>query len=129
MKRIFLYVVLLVGLIFMSTTLFSANSSDSQKVVLKKEPVLTGASSRPRSTILLEASYDSSLGIIEIANKNLGNCELFLLDESGNIVAQRSIYSSDYSIEILTLSSDTKGAQTIIIDSDVIYAYGTIYIQ
>lgn len=128
MKKNFLFAVLLVGLTLMSTTLFSANSSDSQKVTLKKEPVLTGSSSRPRSTIHLEASYDSYLGIIEISNENLGNCKLSLLDESGNIVDQKSIYSSDYSIEILTLS-DTKGVQTIIIDSDVIYAYGTIYIQ
>ena len=132
MRKIILFVVLLISLTLMSTTLLSYNCSDSQKVILKKEPVLTGASSRPRSIIHLEAYYDSCLRTIEISNENLGNCDLYIEDESGNIIDQKNIYSSDYSsdysIEILNLA-DTKGSITIIINSDVIYAYGTIYIQ
>lgn len=58
MRKIILFVVLLISLTLMSTTLLSYNCSDSQKVILKKEPVLTGASSRPRSIIHLEAYYD-----------------------------------------------------------------------
>lgn len=76
----------------------------------------------------MEAYYDSCLRTIEISNENLGNCDLYIEDESGNIIDQKNIYSSDYSIEILNLA-DTKGSITIIINSDVIYAYGTIYIQ
>lgn len=128
MRKIILFVVLLISLTLMSTTLLPYNCSDSQKVILKKEPVLTGASSRPRSIIHLEAYYDSCLRTIEISNENLGNCDLYIEDESGNIIDQKNIYSSDYSIEILNLA-DTKGSITIIINSDVIYAYGTIYIQ
>lgn len=128
MRKIILFVVLLISLTLMSTTLLSYNCSDSQKVILKKEPVLTGASSRPRSIIHLEVYYDSCLRTIEISNENLGNCDLYIEDESGNIIDQKNIYSSDYSIEILNLA-DTKGSITIIINSDVIYAYGTIYIQ
>ena len=47
MRKIILFVVLLISLTLMSTTLLSYNCSDSQKVILKKEPDLTGASSRP----------------------------------------------------------------------------------
>lgn len=45
--------------------------------------------------------------------KTLGNCDLYIEDESGNIIDQKNIYSSDYSIEILNLA-DTKGSITII---------------
>lgn len=129
MKKSLLFLSGLISSLVMAAMPISLGSEEQQKIEFNKEaPILTQPSSRPRTVTHLEAYYDSSLNIIEIHLEGLGDCNISLLDESGNVVVQTMAYSNNYSIETLELLG-RKGQYTLVIDSDAMYAYGTFYVE
>lgn len=102
-------------------------SQESHEIKLEKLPPIEGSGElgRPRSNYFLEAYYDSTSREIEITHDGLGESIIYLLDFSGQIVYQDSVYSSNYSTDTIIVPS-ANGQYTIVIDSQSVYAYGSV---
>ena len=103
---------------------------DSYEVDLEKTPIVegTGELGFPRSVYFLTAYYDSYTGVIDIVHDGLGETSVYILDASGQIVEHAKFYSFVYATESVVLPISS-GVYSIVIDSEVVYAYGTVTIQ
>ena len=103
---------------------------DSYEVELEKTPIVegTGELGFPRSVYFLTAYYDSYTGVIDIVHDGLGETSVYILDASGQIVEHAKFYSFVYATESVVLPISS-GVYSIVIDSEVVYAYGTVTIQ
>ena len=96
---------------------------------MDKTEQVSNPTNRPREVFdYLEASYNQSSRIISVKHEGLGECDIYLLDVSGEIVDQVNIYSHNYSTESLSVPA-IAGVYTVIIDSDVVFAYGTLTVN
>ena len=104
-------------------------SQESHDIKLEKLPPIqgTGELGFPRTVYLLEAFYNPTCREIEIIHDSLGEVTISLLDASGQIVYQDCIYSSNYSLHTIIVPS-SNGQYTIIIDSQNLYAYGSVIV-
>ena len=129
MKKFFLLFLGLLCSFMMNAMSESLNSDDeSQKVELKKDEILDSPEYRPRSMTFLEAYFDSVSKTVEIQHEGLGACDIYLMDEYGNVLEQFTAYSDSFSSDVLSFS-DKHGSFLLVIDSDVVYAYGTVYFE
>ena len=128
MKKLFLlFVSALCPYLYMDAETPQSPNQDSHEIKLEKLPSIdgTGEQGRPRSNYFLEAYYDSTSREIEITHDGLGEAIIYLLDFSGQIVYQDSVYSSNYSTDTIIVPS-ANGQYTIVIDSQSVYAYGSV---
>lgn len=129
-KLILLLVSALCPYVYMVAEGSQSPSQESHEIKLEKLPPIqgTGELGRPRSICFLEAYYVSSSREIEIIYDGLGEATIYLLDCSGQIVYQDSADSSNYSIDTIIVPS-ANGQYTIVIDSQNLYAYGSIVVN
>ena len=83
---------------------------------------------RPRSIYFLEAYYKSSAEAVNIIHDGLGESVISLLDSYGQVVYYTSIYSSCYSTLDIPVPS-IAGSYTVVIDSEMVYAYGSFIVR
>lgn len=126
-KLILLLVSALCPYVYMVAEGSQSPSQESHEIKLEKLPPIEGSGElgRPRSNYFLEAYYDSTSREIEITHDGLGEAIIYLLDFSGQIVYQDSVYSSNYSTDTIIVPS-ANGQYTIVIDSQSVYAYGSV---
>ncbi len=115
--------------IYMAAEGTQSPSQESHDIKLEKLPPIegTGELGFPRTVYLLEAFYNPTCREIEIIHDSLGEATISLLDASGQIVYQDCIYSSNYSLHTIIVPS-SNGQYTIIIDSQNLYAYGSVMV-
>ena len=131
MKKLLLLIVsVLCPYIDMVAEGFQSPSQESHEIKLEKLPPIEGSGELgfPRSTYFLKANYSSSIREIELIHDNLKNTDVYLLDASGNVLYHMHIYTLNYSIDSIPLPS-INGVYTLVIDSEVVYAYGILDIQ
>lgn len=126
-KLLLLTVSVLCTYLYMAAETPQTPDRDSYEVELEKTPIVegTGELGFPRSIYFLEAYYNPVSGIVDITHDNLGEMVICLLDSSGRIVYQTRIYSFGYNTDSIIVPN-TLGLYTLVIESEVIYAYGTI---
>ena len=126
-KLILLLVSALCPYVYMVAEGSQSPSQESHEIKLEKLPPIEGSGElgRPRLNYFLEAYYDSTSREIEITHDGLGEAIIYLLDFSGQIVYQDSVYSSNYSTDTIIVPS-ANGQYTIVIDSQSVYAYGSV---
>ena len=128
MKKLFLlFVSALCPYIYMAAETPQSPNQDSHEIKLEKLPSIdgTGEQGRPRSNYYLEVYYYSSSREIQIIHDGLGEATIYLLDFSGQIVYQGNTYSSNYSTDTIIVPS-ANDQYTIVIDSQSVYAYGSV---
>lgn len=129
-KLLMLFVTALCPYMYMAAETLQSPDLDSKEIDLEKITLNpgTGGQSIPRSVYFLAAYYDSETGIVDVIHDGLGETSIYILDASGQIVEQANIYSFDYSTETVVLPISI-GVYSIIIDSEVVYAYGTVTVK
>lgn len=129
MKKFLLLLIGFTSSLFLMAMSSTENDGDEQKIKLDKTEQVSNPTNRPREVFdYLEASYNQSSRIISVKHEGLGECDIYLLDVSGEIVDQVNIYSHNYSTESLSVPA-IAGVYTVIIDSDVVFAYGTLTVN
>ena len=131
MKKLLMLIVTVVcPYIYMAAETFQSPDRDYKEIDLEKitENLGPGGQSIPRSVYFLAAYYDSYTGVVDIIHDGLGETSVYILDASGQIVEQVKIYSCIYATESVVLPI-SRGVYSIVIDSEVVYAYGTVMIQ
>lgn len=129
-KLILLFASVLCPCFYMAAETPQMPDRDSYEVELEKTPIVegTGELGFPRSVYFLTAYYDSYTGVIDIVHDGLGETSVYILDASGQIVEHAKFYSFVYATESVVLPISS-GVYSIVIDSEVVYAYGTVTIQ
>lgn len=129
MKKFLLLLIGFTSSLFLMAMSSTENDGDEQNIKLDKTEQVSNPTNRPREVFdYLEASYNQSSRIISVKHEGLGECDIYLLDVSGEIVDQVNIYSHNYSTESLSVPA-IAGVYTVIIDSDVVFAYGTLTVN
>ena len=129
MKKFFLLLLAFTSSFFLMAMPSIQNDGDEQRLNLEKIDKVDKESDRRREiSDYLESSYNQSSRIISVKHEGLGECDIYLLDVSGEIVDQVNIYSHNYSTESLSVPA-IAGVYTVIIDSDVVFAYGTLTVN
>ena len=129
-KLLLLFASVLCPCLYMAAETPQMPDRDSYEVELEKTPIVegTGELGFPRSVYFLTAYYDSYTGVIDIVHDGLGETSVYILDASGQIVEHAKFYSFVYATESVVLPISS-GVYSIVIDSEVVYAYGTVTIQ
>lgn len=129
-KLLLLFASVLCPCFYMAAETPQMPDRDSYEVELEKTPIVegTGELGFPRSVYFLTAYYDSYTGVIDIVHDGLGETSVYILDASGQIVEHAKFYSFVYATESVVLPISS-GVYSIVIDSEVVYAYGTVTIQ
>lgn len=106
-----------------------SSNNDSYEIELEKTPIKQSSGEyRPRTIIFLEAYYNPTDNVVEIMHDSLGHTSIYILDESGQIIFQTNIHSSNHSIETIQIPA-ISGVYNIIIDSVNVYAYGFVLVN
>lgn len=129
-KLLLLFASVLCPCFYMAAETPQMPDRDSYEIELEKTPIVegTGELGFPRSVYFLTAYYDSYTGVIDIVHDGLGETSVYILDASGQIVEHAKFYSFVYATESVVLPISI-GVYSIVIDSEVVYAYGTVTIQ
>lgn len=128
MKRLLILSVSILGMILgfaaSASTLFTQEETeiDLEKITKVEGP---GKMGFPRSVYYLEAYYNDSNHTLKLILGSLGNTYVYIKDVDGNVICQLDIVSDDYLVEHITLPP-IDDSLMILVDSDVVYAYGTI---
>ena len=126
MKKLFL---LFIAITYPVIFLFAQSQApivDSNEIELEKTPITIGPGGKdfPRSAYFLEAYYDNHVDIVEIYHDGLGDMNIYIINNSGQIVYHTNTYSSSFTVDAIAISLPD-GLYTIIIESDVVYGNGT----
>lgn len=106
-----------------------SSNKDSYEIELEKTPIKQSSGEyRPRTIYFLEAYYNSTDNAVEIMHDSLGNTSVYILDEFGQVIYQTSICSSYFSIETILIPNNG-AAYTIVIESEILHAYGYVLVQ
>ncbi len=76
----------------------------------------------------VQACYYLNLGMIELEAIDMGDVDVYIVDASGNVVAEDS-FNSDFMTTTTIDTPEISGTYWLIIDSSAIYAEGTFIIQ
>lgn len=131
MKKIILLFICAVTSFTMAAESRELSSSESKEVKLEETPLVPQQTIKehPRSaTYFLKVFYDDQLNTAEIQHDNLGDAEFYILNASGQVVSQTSIYSNTYTVESIDVPS-ANGTYTLVIDSENVYAFGYIVVE
>lgn len=129
MKKLLLLLLGFTSSLFLMAMPSTQNDGDEQNIKLEKTEQVYNPANIPREVFdFLEASYNHSSRIISVKHEGLGECDIYLLDASGEIVDQESTYSLNYSVESLSVPA-VAGVYTVVIDSDTVFAYGTLTVN
>lgn len=131
MKKIIFLFICAVTSFTMAAESRELSSSESKEVKLEETPLVPQQTIKehPRSaTYFLKVFYDDQLNTAEIQHDNLGDAEFYILNASGQVVSQTSIYSNTYTVESIDVPS-ANGTYTLVIDSENVYAFGYIVVE
>lgn len=128
MKKILL--LFAVAFPFLNLTAENPPVSDSKNIELEETAPIKGKgpASHPRSTYYLEASYLTLSNKVEIVYDGIGETDIYLVDASGQILYQTNVFSTTMSCVEIPIEV-TCGTYSVIIDSDMVYAYGSFTVQ
>lgn len=130
MKKLFLFFIAITWPVFFLAAQSQTPSSTSNEIELEKTPITIGPydTGFPRSTYFLEAYYDDQVDIVEIYHDGLGDVNIYIINNSGQIVYHTNTYSSSFTVDTIAISVPD-GLYSIIIESDVVYGNGTFLVR
>ncbi len=128
-KLLLLFIAAICSFLYVTAAPNPSSNKDSYEIELEKTPIKQSSGEyRPRTIYFLEAYYNSTDNAVEIMHDSLGNTSVYILDEFGQVIYQTSICSSYFSIETILIPNNG-AAYTIVIESEILHAYGYVLVQ